>query len=53
MNFIKKQELYLKEVLEKCGYMVDSVNLVVSSRPDLGEYQYNGAMGLAKTYRKR
>jgi arginyl-tRNA synthetase len=52
MNFIKKQELYLKEVLEKCGYMVDSVNLVVSSRPDLGEYQYNGAMGLAKTYHK-
>lgn len=49
-NFIKKQELYLKGILMKCGYEVEEVNLVPSSRPDLGEYQYNGIMSLAKTY---
>lgn len=49
MNFIKSQEKKLKEIILKCGYFVDNVNIVPSSRPDLGQYQFNGVMELART----
>lgn len=45
--FIKEAENRVKEVLKKCGYEQE-VSLSVSSRPDLGQYQYNGVMALAK-----
>lgn len=48
MNFIKKQEEYIKKVLLENNYVVENVVLVPSSRPDLGEYQFNGMMSLAK-----
>ncbi len=48
MNFIKKQEEYIKKVLLENNYDVESVGLIPSSRPDLGEYQFNGMMALAK-----
>ena len=51
-NFIYKLEEKLKNIINGCGYNVDKVTLVTSSRPDLGEYQYNGVMSLAKEYKK-
>ena len=47
-SFIKRQEKILKNIIKSCGYEVETVDLVASSRRDLGEYQYNGVMGLAK-----
>ena len=51
-NFIRKQEKKLKKIIISCGYEIDDVNLVVSSRPDLGQYQFNGVMQLAKQKRE-
>lgn len=51
-KFYKLLEEKIKLSLDKCGYSVDSVVVNESNRPDLGEYQYNGVMGLAKTYHK-
>lgn len=51
-NFIRKQEKKLKKIIISCGYEIDAVNLVVSSRPDLGQYQFNGVMKLAKQKRE-
>ena len=51
-SFIEKQEEIIKETIKKCGYDVDEVTLNVSSRPEFGDYQYNGAMSLAKKYSK-
>lgn len=47
MNFLKKQEEYIKNILKKHGYETE-VTLVPSTYTDLGEYQYNGIMALAK-----
>lgn len=52
MSFIKKTEEYLKDVLNNLGYEVENVVLESSSRRDLGEFQINCAMGLAKRYGK-
>ena len=52
MSFIKETENYLKEVLNNCGYDIDEVVLESSSRRDLGEFQINCAMSLAKKYGK-
>ena len=51
-SFIEKQEEYIKSKIKECGYEVEEVVLNVSSRPEFGDYQYNGAMGMAKTYGK-
>ena len=50
MSFIKETEKYLKDVLKNCGYELDDVTLESSSRRDLGEFQINCAMSLAKKY---
>lgn len=50
MSFIKETEIYLQDVLKKCGYELDNVTLESSSRRDLGEFQINCAMSLAKKY---
>ena len=50
MSYIKNTEKYLKDVLSKCGYEIDNVVLESSSRKDLGEFQINVAMNLAKKY---
>ena len=52
MDFIKSQEEKIKSVLNKIGYNVDYVKLNVSSMPELGDYQFNGVMPLAKVYHK-
>lgn len=51
-KFYKILENDIKASLSKCGYDVDEVVVNISNRPDLGEYQYNGVMGLAKVYHK-
>ena len=50
--FIKEQEQYLQKKLHDCGYDVEEVTLNISSRPEFGDYQYNGIMSLAKKYHK-
>ena len=50
MSYIKNTEKYLKDVLSKCDYEIDNVVLESSSRKDLGEFQINVAMNLAKKY---
>ena len=52
MSFIKETQMYLKDVLMKLGYELDEVVLESSSRRDLGDFQINCAMGLAKKYGK-
>ncbi len=42
----------IKDALNKCNYNVEDVMINDSNRPDLGEYQYNGIMHLAKIYHK-
>lgn len=51
-SFIEKQEEYIKRKIQECGYEVDEVTLNVSSRKEFGDYQYNGAMAMAKKYGK-
>lgn len=48
MNFLKKQEKFIEEKLAELGYLEERVNIVPSSKPELGEFQYNGIMALAK-----
>ena len=51
-SFIETQEEYLKKKINECGYKVEEVTLNVSSRPEFGDYQYNGTMAMAKEYGK-
>ncbi|MBQ3409332.1 MAG: arginine--tRNA ligase [Clostridia bacterium] len=48
MNLISKTEEILKEVLQKNNYEEENIVLSVSSKPEFGQFQYNGAMALAK-----
>lgn len=50
MSFIKEIEKDLKTIIKNVGYEIDNVILSISNRPDLGEYQLNDAMKLAKKY---
>ena len=52
MSFIKETEDYLIKLLSSLGFELDSVVLESSSRRDLGEFQINCAMNLAKKYGK-
>ena len=52
MSFIKETEEYLRDTFKKCGYEIEDVTLESSSRRDLGEFQINSAMSLAKKYGK-
>lgn len=50
MSILKELEQDLKNILKKAGYEVENLALETSNRRDLGEYQLNDAMQLAKTY---
>lgn len=50
MSFIKETEKYIEEIIKECGYEIDTVTLESSSRRDLGEFQINVCMGLAKKH---
>lgn len=49
-DYILNCEQIIKNIINECGYELDKVELLPSSRPDLGQYQYNGIMSLAKKY---
>ncbi|MFR3649521.1 MAG: arginine--tRNA ligase [Enterocloster aldenensis] len=46
-------EQELKQAFEACGYEAKFAKVVLSNRPDLCEYQCNGAMAAAKAYKKK
>ncbi|MCK9574358.1 MAG: arginine--tRNA ligase [Clostridia bacterium] len=48
MNLITKTEELVKEILEQNGYGIQNVVLENTSRPDLGQFQINVAMSIAK-----
>ena len=48
MSLIREEEKYLCEIINKLGYKIDNVNLVPSSRKELGEFQVNEAFSLGK-----
>ena len=50
MSIIKELELKIKDLIKEAGYEVEPFVLTPSSRPELGDYQINDAMKLAKTY---
>ncbi len=51
MSKIKEFEKEINEVIKECGYETDA-QLLVSNRRDLGEFQINDAMKLAKIAHK-
>lgn len=51
-NFIEFQEEKMMNIINELGYNVEFVKLNVSSLPEISDYQYNGAMSLAKDYHK-
>lgn len=52
MNIIKIINNKLKDIFKECGYELDQIELKKSSRKDLGDYQINECMSLAKAYHK-
>ena len=52
MSFLKETEKYIHDVIAECGYDIENVSLESSSRRDLGEFQINVCMSLAKRYGK-
>lgn len=50
MSIIKGLESDIKKLVKEAGYELGDITLVPSSRPDLGDYQLNDAMKLAKIY---
>lgn len=48
MSLIRETENYLLDVLSSLGYKLNNIKLEVSSRKELGEFQLNVAMPLAK-----
>jgi len=50
MSFITQLEKDIKKVINELGYEIENIVLSISNRPDLGEYQLNDAMKLAKKY---
>ena len=51
-TFTECTEKVMKEAFQACGYEEKFGKVTLSNRPDLCEYQCNGAMAAAKTYRK-
>ncbi len=51
MSKFKEIEKEINKIVKECGYDTDVV-LSISNRPDLGEFQINDAMKLAKIYHK-
>lgn len=52
MSIIKNIEEELKTICKNAGYEIDNLSLKTSSRKDLGQFQLNDAMSLAKQYSK-
>lgn len=52
MSIIKELEKEVEEKIKKAGYKSENFVFTPSSRPDLGDYQINDAMALAKVYQE-
>ena len=52
MSIIIELEKDINELVKKAGYDENKITLETSNRRDLGEYQINDAMSLAKKYHK-
>ena len=52
MSILKELKKDIKECIKKAGYEVDSLAMETSNRKDLGEYQLNDAMQLARKYKE-
>lgn len=52
MSFIKEQENYITNLINNLGYEVDNVPILPSGKRELGTFQLNIAMILAKKYHK-
>ena len=50
MSILKELKEDIKQIVKNAGYEIDTLALEPSNRKDLGEYQLNDAMQLAKTY---
>lgn len=50
MSLLKELIIDIKDNLKKAGYEVENLAIETSNRRDLGEYQLNDAMTLARTY---
>ena len=50
MSIIKDLEKDIQNIVKKAGYEVNKLSMEPSNRRDLGEYQLNDAMQLAKAY---
>ena len=51
-QIIELIELEIAKAFEQAGYGKELAKVTISNRPDLCEYQCNGAMAGAKTYHK-
>ena len=52
MSYLKKIEQDIIKAINNAGFEVDQVDLTTSNRPELGDYQINDAMKLAKAFHK-
>ena len=52
MSILKDLSKKLQKEIKEAGYEIKNFNLLPSNRKDLGDYQINDAMQLAKTYHK-
>ena len=52
MSIIKKLNEEIEKLVEQAGYKTENIVLQPSGRRDLGQFQLNDAMTLAKTYKK-
>lgn len=51
-KLLSKINNIVKEKFEKCGYDREYGSVTISNRPDLSQYQCNGALAAAKKYKK-
>lgn len=49
---VEAMEYHIGSAFEACGYEKEYAKVTLSNRPDLCEYQCNGAMAAAKKYKK-
>lgn len=52
MSYLKQIEKDIIDAMNNAGFEVNQVDLTTSNRPELGDYQINDAMKLAKAYHK-
>ncbi len=52
MSIMKELNNDIEKIVEQAGYKVENFSLQPSGRRDLGQFQLNDAMNLAKVYKK-